>query len=461
MEAMNAVYLIPVLAMAMFTPLTAQESEPETLVAPQCVQQAFDAALDGVLKTQTEDMFPVAQAVLDSGGTEVDYFRLMKQAAERGNPVAQKWRAQYLLLSAEEPMADFQTAAPAVEARGLMQQAADAGYVPAMVEMARYVGSGIGAPANEAEGLQYLMRACAGGSSRARAAYLLLSGRLDTGEFNAPEIVSELQKNNFYLEEVIASLLREQPQAEEWLRKASEHGSPAAPLLLAQTCTSEAETLQLLRLAAERHQPEALAALGAILLNPSVSSGITADVDAGIRHLQLSVMLGNLSASSTLAGQYMNRPELYSAERIFDLYNIATVLHDPRASVAYAYCLATGRGCESRPEQGVSMLRRLADAGSPYAHVALADLYYNGVGVEPDIYAAINHLGEAGAAGIPHTYVIMAALTHMGNAKTKPDSRRAELYLRMAEEQGASDAIRRTYESIIEKKAWHFLPPCR
>lgn len=457
---MNIASLVPFVTLSMVLPLVAQEPNPTvpTVVAAKPVQQAFDAALQQVLKNQSEDLYAVAQSVLDAGGTEVEYFRLMKQAADAGMPVAQKWLAQYVLQSAVEPAIDLSTAPSAVAARKLMKLAADAGYVPAQVEMARYVGSGIGAAADESAGMQYLMRACAAGSSRARAAYLLLSGRLDAGKFDAPEIVSELQKGNFHLEEVIASMYGEMPESEEWLRKAMAHGSPAAPILLAQRSTAENDSLNLLRLSAERHQPEALAAYGAILLNPSTSSGVERNIAEGIRHLQLGVMLGNVSAASTLAGQYMNKPDIYSAERVFDLYNIATVLQDPRASVAYAYCLVCGRGCSPEPEKGVAMLRQLADAGSPYAHVALADLYFNGTGVEPDMFAAINHLGEAGTIGVPNTYAIMAAMTQMGNAKARPDARRAELYLQMAEEQGQTSA-REVYNGIIAGKAWSFLPP--
>lgn len=457
---MNIAALAPFLALSMVLPLVAQESpssEP-TVVAAKPVQQAFDAALQQVLKSQSEDLYAVALAVLDAGGSEVDFFRLMKQAADAGMPVAQKWLAQYVLQSAVEPAIDLSTAPNAIAARRLMKQAADAGYVPAQVEMARYVGSGVGAAADEAEGMQYLMRACAAGSRRGRAAYLLLSGRLDGGKFDAPETASELQKGNFHLEEVIASMYGEMPESVEWLRKAMEHGSPVAPLLLAQRSSAENDSLKLLRLSAERHQPEALAAYGAILLSPSSSSGVERNTSEGIRHLQLAVMLGNVSATSTLAGQYMNNPDTYSAERVFDLYNIATVLQDPRASVAYAYCLVCGRGCSPEPEKGVAMLRQLADAGSPYAHVALADLYFNGTGVEPDMFAAINHLGEAGTIGVPNTYAIMAAMTQMGNAKARPDERRAELYLLMAEEQGHTSA-REVYNGIIARKNWTFLPP--
>lgn len=457
---MRLSYILPLVAMTL--PLGAQEAPAPVsqtlMVAPVAVQQALESALEQIFSAQSEDLYPAALAVLEAGGNEVDFYRLMHQAAEKGNPVAQKWSAYYVLQSA--PMGDITNAAEAVKSRTLLKSSADAGYVPAMVEMARYAGSGIGAPANEKEGMQYLMNACKSGSSRARAAYLLLTGRLDAGKFDSPEIASELNKNNYHLEEIIASMYGAHEASMEWMQKASDHGSPAAPLLLAQRSETEAESLRLLQLAAERHQPEALAAYGAILLSPSASSGLKRDEAAGTRNLQLGMMLGYVSAASTLAGQYMNMPETYSAERVFDLYNIATVLQDPRASVAYAYCLVMGRGCTPEPEKGVGMLRALADAGSPYAYVALADLYFNGNGVAADMDEAISCLDEANAAGIPHAYALIAAFTHLGNKTAPPDARRAELYLQMAEERNELNA-RKVFDSIVEKKSWYFLPPVK
>ena len=448
-------YVMLALGLAMFPMLAVAAQQQGQLVVEQGVKDAFDTALEGVRKAQSEDLFPVAESVLQAGGTETEFYRLMKQAAEKANPVALRWLAQYTLLSVQGDATDLATNPEAVKARELMKTAADAGYAPALVDMARYAGSGVGAPAGEAEGMQYLVKAIRAGSARARAAYLLLTGRLNNGNFDAPEIVSELKKNNFYLEDVIASLYGDSPEALVWLEKASAHGSATAPFLLGQNKeqTDEAASLELLKLAAERHLPEALATLGAVQLNGTESQ-------EGLRKLQLSFMLGYTPAVTTLAAQYINSPQTYTPERVFDLYNLGTVLQDARASVAYAYCLVLGRGCTPMPEQGVAMLRELAYAGSPYANVALADLFFNGCGVEPDMMKAINYLGEADAAGVPNAYVLMAVLTQLGNAAAKPDARRAELYLKMAEERGEI-AARSIFDALVAEKSWHFLPPVK
>ncbi len=453
---MKTLYMMLIGGLSVLLPLQAgQPQQQMNTVAPQQEEEAFNEALRRVLESQSEDLYPVALAVLNSGGGEGDFFNLMKRAAEAGNPVAQKWRAQMLMQAAPQTQAEWKTSTQTVQARALMKAAADAGYVPAQVEMARYAGSGVGAPANESEGLRCLMQACKNGSARARAAYLLLSGRLDAGKFDAPEIASELNKNNFYLEEVIASLYGNSPEALEWLEKASAHGSPTAAFLLGQlkVQTDEAAAQELLKLAAERHLPGALATLGGMMLS-------TGQEPEGIRRLQLAFMLGYTPAAATLAAQYINHPETYSAERVYALYDIAAGLRDSRAAVARAYCLATGRGCEPAAEQGAEQLKRLADEGNPYAHVALADLYFNGIGVPADMMKAINALGEADAVGVPNAYVLMAVLTHLGNAAAAPNARRAELYLRMSEERGTVGA-RQLFDALVKEKSWHFLPPVR
>jgi len=360
-----------------------------------------------------------------------------------------------LLQSVAAAQADLLTSPDAMRARELMKAAAEAGYVPAQVEMARYAGSGVGAAASESEGLRYLMQACRSGSSRARAAYLLLSGRLNTGKFDAPEIASELGKNNYHLEEVIASLYGDSPEALEWLEKASAHGSPSAAFMLGQSKlqSDEAAALALLKLSAERHLPEALATHGVIQMSQQQGK-------EGLQNLQLAFMLGYTPAASTLAAQFIRQAETYSPERVFELYRLGDALQDARSSVAYAYCLVTGRGCSAAPEKGVEMLRQLADDGSPYANVALADLYFNGCGVESNMMKAVNYLGEADAAGVPNAYVLMAALTQLGNAAAAPDSRRAELYLKMAAERGEQNP-RQLFDAMIQQKEWHFLPPVR
>ena len=59
---------------------------------------ACTAALDAMKTAQSEDMGSVITAVLDAtGGDEQAYYRLMKEAADAGHPVALLWSARQLL----------------------------------------------------------------------------------------------------------------------------------------------------------------------------------------------------------------------------------------------------------------------------------------------------------------------------------------------------------------------------
>ncbi|MGN0864777.1 MAG: tetratricopeptide repeat protein [Akkermansia sp.] len=443
-------------------PLSAEEAGAAPLPAAPVPDAA--AALRAALQTMAEqgadDYYPAVQAVLDAGGTEQDYLRLMAEAAAAGAPAAQVWRARQL---SDYAMTGAVPSEAVQEARQLLATAAAAGYAPAMLELAAYTASGLGGRANEREAMRLLAEACKAGSVRARAAYLLMSGRLSKENLAAPEVVSELRNNNVYLEEILAALSEsEQPEtARSWWEKADAHGSAKAPYYLAQSADAalgEPQAEAMIRRSAERHWPEALAVLGAW-----ESSGRGAaeppDVPRGTRHLQEAVMLGYQEAAVSLAALFLREPQTYPAERVTALYAEAAARGFDRAMVAHAYCLAAGRGCPAEPERGTARLRELAEQGILYAHVALADLYFNGRGTEPDLRRAVDALGEAAALGLPQAYTLMAVLTQLGNASTPPDPERARLYLRMAAEQGDAAESEALFAELVAAGAWHFLPP--
>lgn len=441
--------LVPALAAALST-AQAELADP----APA------KAALVQVAQEQSEDLFPVVAAVLDAGGDESDYAVLMRAAAKEGAPAAQLWLAHAELERLLVKGGDAVMADEAVRASKALAEAAKSGYVPALMAQSHLAGSGIGRQPSEKEGLRLLSEACRAGSVRARAAYLLVSGRLDARDWTLPEVASELEKGNFYLEEIIASLYGTEEEAKAWYEKAAEHGSARAAYVLSQAyeeSISEEQAAAYLKLAAERHLPEALAAVGMLEINGD-GAIVPVNREQGLRRLQESLMLGYQPVAVTLASQYLAEPDKHSAESILALYKNAAEMGDGRAMVAYAYCLATGRGCVADTTKGKEMLKNLAYNGMPYASLALADLLFNGVGEEPDVRAAVNALGEAASAGVPQCYTLMAALTALGTETTKGDERRAESYLRMAED-NHEQTPRELYQSLLEEKQWHFLPP--
>lgn len=419
-------------------------------------------ALAQVAEKNSEDLFPVVEAVLNAGGSPEDFEPFMRAAAKASAPAAQLWVAQTELEKLVAKGGDAVAADEVVSAVKALDAAAKAGYVPALLVQSHMAGAGIGRRPSEKEGQRLLAEACKAGSTRARAAYLLVSGRLNAGDWTVPEVASELEKNNFYLEEIIASLYGADEQARTWYEKAAEHGSARAAYVLSQTyedAIPEDRAAEYLKLAAERHLPEALAAVGMLEVNGD-GKLFPVNREQGMRKLQSALMLGYQPVAVTLASLYMNEPDKHSAESILALYKNAAEQGDGRAMVAYAYCIATGRGCEADAAKGREMLKTLAFNGMPYASMALADLYFNGVGEAADVRAAVNALGEAASAGVPQCYTLMAALTALGTETTKGDERRAESFLRMAEENHEQNP-REMYQSLLADKGWHFLPPAQ
>lgn len=456
MPAMNKFLFLLPLALS---PVAAQVADAKA---------ACMTALEAVKKAQSENLGPVVTAVLDAtGGDEQAYLRLMRKASDAGHPVALVWSASQTLRQLYAGRADLVNAPAAKNVRAAMEQAAGTGYVPAVVEMAHLSGSGIGAESNEKEGMKHLMKACTAGSQRARAAYLLLSGRLEKEGAEGAAVASELKKKNFYVEEMLASLSARTDMEKSlgWLTKAAEHGSPSAACTLALHYFQQkqfAKGYELLKLAVEREYPEALAQLASMslpdaTLPPELRELIKPDTEAAIRLFQRSMLLGYSDAIIPLAGELHKQPEKYSAERVFELYRLAADAGDPRGGVAYGYCLTVGRGCKADGEQGVRILNQLVDAGVPFANMALADLYFNGSGVEPNLTKALSCLSAASAAGVPQCYTLMAVIAQLGNASRASDPFRAKTYLRMATERGERNP-QEAFDTMVQSGGWNFIP---
>lgn len=429
---------------------------------------AFTTALNAVQSAQSEDLGPAVNAALDAtGGDEQAYYRLMREAADARHPVALSWTAGQLLRQLHAQGGDLVNSAEAKRLRAMLEQAASAGYIPAVVEMAHICGSGVGAAADEAEGMKHLMQACKAGSPRARAAYLLLSGRLEKEGASGAAVAAELKKNNYHVEEFLSGLTAKtnETQSLEWMTKAASHGSPRAAYRLGMYYLQQGKEAlghDFLKQAAAQNSPEALAQLAALTLpgvelTPALQSIIKPDTETAIRLFQRSVLLGYTPALIPLAGEYYKQPGKYSAERVFELYRLSADAGDPRGGVAYAHCLVTGRGCQADTERGIRILNQLVDAGVPFANMSLADLYFNGTGVQPDMRKALSSLSAAASAGVPQCYTLMAVLAQLGNAAKASDPARASLYLRMAEERGEI-ASRETFDAMVKAGSWKFIP---
>ena len=103
------------------------------------------------------------------------------------------------------------------------------------------------------------------------------------------------------------------------------------------------------------------------------------------------------------------------------------------------------------------VLRQLVDAGVAFANLALADLYFNGSGVQADMPKALSCLSAAASAGVPKMYTLMAVLAQLGNASKAPEPARARMYLRMAEERGEPE-VQAAFDEMVKLGTWKFIP---
>lgn len=416
---------------------TAQESQdvaPETLQsAPQQAeekqQDRLVRILDDMVKTQDEDFCAAASYVLEQTGDELAFHRRMKELAGQEHPVAMFWLARSLR-SGESPYQDEQTAA---FFRDLILKAAGKGYLPAMVQAAQTLYYGGETEEDHTAGMNMLVRACKMGSAKARACYLVMTGLLvdKDSDLNTPEIAAELKYRNFYVEEIVAEAHWDDM---EWLRIAAEHGSAWAAYELAlRGHLRDRESVTYLRMASERHLPEAMTTLGCLLCLGPLPSGAelhaqtalpekalpkpaaktddankqgeeskpeappvitpTADTIAeGLQLLRKASSMGDERAAAFLALAYAGgMAGEIAPERIAALFRFAHEQELPYGTAGWGYCLVAGKGCEQNVQQGLDLLRRMASQGVAWADLALSHLYKEGVGVDKNDAKAAGH----------------------------------------------------------------------
>lgn len=400
-----------------------EKSESQTVSAQDVPQQEnhLQQLLDDMVATQDDDFYAAAAYVLEETGDELAFHARMREMAEREHPAAMLWLA-LSLRSAESPYQDEKVSALF---RKLVLSAADKGYLPAMVQAALALYYGAETEGDRAQGQELLMRACKRGSARARACHLVMSGMLTdkNSDLEAPEVAAELKRCNHYVEEIVAEAHWGDA---EWLHTASEHGSARAAYELAlRGNLREGGSLSFLRLAAERHMPEAMTTLGCFLcLGPlpahtddqsphalpesalppappkdekdkkdeQAQGGESpeaepmpsaASVTEGLMLLRRAVSMGDERAAAFVALAYAGgMGKDVSPERIAALFRYAHERELPYGTAGWGYCLVSGKGCEQNVQQGLELLRQTEEQGVSWVNLALFHLYKDGIGVD-------------------------------------------------------------------------------
>ena len=418
------------------------------------LQQKLQDVLRAMVKSGSEDFYDAASLVLNATGDESAFLPMMEKAAAAGSSAAQYWLAMRLL-----PVAVPGTAEHA-RLEQLVNKAVSGKYSPAMI-----LASQLKAETNPTAALTVLMEACRLGNAKARALYLLQSGRLANGNLSLPEVASELKKNNHYLEEIIANMQTTELKAFEWMQKASAHGSSTAPYILSQTLMpgdTEEDCLKRLITAADRHNVMALYMYGLVNLRGNeFYEGVQNNAAEAKRLLQLAAMLGAPEAAVQLAVFY-STGELPGgdAARIYRLFEYASQCGIPAGMAGVGVCKVLGAGCKADAEGGLKLLNAVREKGDQWVNKALASLYFNGCGgLKPDLRKALDYLTEDAAQGGYYSYAIAAGLAAVGNSVTPPDASMADYYLNTAlSNPEIAGMAREIYDVIVASEGWRFMP---
>lgn len=442
------------LAVAFGVMNSAQAAPATAVVANAQLERQLLDVLRGMVKTGSEDFYDAAVLVLNATGDESAFVPMMEKAAAAGSSAAQYWIALNRLPSAVPGTAAY------TELERLVNKAASGKYSPALI-----LSSALKAQKDRTASMVALMEACRYGNPKARALYLLQSGRLASGDFSAPEVASELKKNNFYLEEIIANLQTTDEKAIEWMRKAAVHGSPTAPFIFSQTDIpgeSDADRLAHIRTAVERHHVAALFSYGVVLMRgEGLYEGVKKNVADAQRLMQLSVMMGNAEAASQLAVLFATGElEGATAKRICLLFEQSHRCGSVEGMAGLGFCKVLGAGCKQDVETGLSMMLKARDAGALWVNQALASIYFNGCnGVKPDMRKALDYLTADAVQGGVYSYAIAAAISRLGNAGTAADDSMSEYYMENALQDASDrDAVQKVYDAIIVSKSWYCMP---
>lgn len=444
-------HLLLAVASASVCAVHAAPSTP-TVAAAQ-LQQKFVEVLRNMVKTGSDDFYDAAVLVLNATGDESVFLPMMEKAAAAGSSAAQYWLAVQKLPFTESGSKEYD------EAMLMLNKAVKGKYSPALILSAQ-----VKAQLGDTNGaLADLMEACRLGNPKARAIYLMQTGRLEPGNLELPEIASELKKKNYYLEELIAGMQTTEQAAYEWINRAKEHGSPTAPCLLSQIPErTPEEALPDLKLAAERHNIMALYMYGVVRYQGSALSAEFEENPAEAKQLlQLAAMLGSPEASAILAEFYaIGHFAGATPERTYKLFAYAARYGLPNGIAGVGLCKVLGAGCKADVDLGLKLLNSARDKGGQWANKALASLYFNGcAGIKPDLRKALDFLSEDAVHGGVLSYSLAAGIAAVGTSENPADSSMAEYYLDVATSMPEfAEEARRMYNIIVAKKEWYFMP---
>ncbi|MCQ2366846.1 MAG: hypothetical protein MJ056_06785 [Akkermansia sp.] len=424
---------------------------------------AFKERLQQEAKDCNYDFMPAMKAILNATNDEFAIDAWMQQAAKEGVAPAMQYIGDKMLSYVTEDEIKGQKGK---DAFALLKKAADAGYAPALLNVALARMNGLGTYKDEAQARKDMLAACKDGKFVPRFKWLQLTGRLQGFDSkDKPEVKAEIDRGNHHVVYFLAMQAENLNDQSEWMQKAAKLGNPEAVYALSAACsaTMPKESYQLLQEAVKMHSPSAVLLLGNLLTDPKKPDAVKGlDIpynDQVGRHLiRLAAMSGNPEARYMLgmcyySGKFGFRKDESRAYRSFEM---GTRGGDQLCATAQAVMLLKGMGVQKDEKAALPLILEAANRGVPGgagAIILMAYVQYKGLGGVPaDAYKAKQTLQDAVANNIPEALVYLAYITAKGGANLTADEKESAMYLRMAQ-QDMKDEAQQLYDDLM-KNGW-------
>ena len=421
---------------------------------------AFKERLQEEAKNCNYDFLPAMKAILTATNDEFAIEAWMRQAAADGIAPAMQYLGDKMLTGLTQEELQGQRAK---EGFALVKKAADAGYAPAMLNVALARTNGIGTARDEAQARKDMLAACRGGQFMPRFKWLQLTGRLNGFDSkDKPEVKSEIERGNHHVVYFLGMQAPGNQERSEWLQKAVKLGNAEAVYALSAACsaTMPKQSYQLLQEAVKMHSPGAVFLLGCLLTEPNQPKavqglGIPHNDQVGRQLIRLAAMAGNTEARYMLGMAYHDGKYGFAKDdsRAYRNFHIGTLAGDPMCAMAESIMLLKGLGVAKDEKAALPLMLEAANRGIPGAIILMAYVQYKGLGGIPaDAYKAKQTLQDAMANNVPEALVYLAYITAKGGPNLEADAAESAMYLRMAE-QDLKDEAKKLYDDMM-KNGW-------
>ena len=421
---------------------------------------AFKERLQQEAKDCNYDFMPAMKAILNATNDEFAIDTWMQQAAKEGIAPAMQYIGDKMLSYVTEDEIKGQKGK---DAFALLKKAADAGYAPAMLNVAMARMNALGTYKDEAQARKDMLAACKDGKFMPRFKWLQLTGRLNGFDSkDKPEVKAEIDRGNHHVVYFLAIQAESLKERAEWMQKAAQLGNPEAVYALSAAFSSSMpeKSYQLLLDAVKMHSPSAVLLLGNLLSDPKQPDaakglGIPHNDQVGRHLIRLAAMSGNVEARYELGMCYYSGKFGFQkdASRAYRSFEKGTQGGDPLCATAQAIMLLKGIGVQKDEKAALPFILEAANRGIPGAIVLVAYVQYKGLGDVPaDAYKAKQTLQDAVANNIPEALVYLAYITAKGGANLTADEKESAMYLRMAQ-QDMKDEAQKLYDDLM-KNGW-------